>query len=276
VLIEPMDGALGADVSALDVRRIDAAGIGAIRTALLEYHVLALRDQRLDPAALSAFSAKLGEREVYPFAQPLPDHPYVVPIIKEPEDASNFGGIWHTDSSYLPEPPSVTLLYAVVLPKHGGDTLFADMHAAYHALPLELRTQIDGMSAQFTASLVHDDGGAYAGVAGADRNRRQAGPAVTDAIHPVVRTHPGSGSKALYVSLAHTRCFVGRTRDESLPLLTQLAEHAVQSEFRTRLRWRAGTLAIWDNRSVQHFPLNDYPGERRVMHRVILKGERPA
>lgn len=270
-----MDGALGADVSGLDVRRIDAADIAAIRAALLEYHVLALRDQRLDPAALSVFAAKLGEREIYPFAQALPDHPYVVPVIKEPEDATNFGGIWHTDSSYLPQPPSLTLLYAVVVPKHGGDTLFADMHAAYQALPLRLRTQIDGLSAQFTASLVHDDGGAYAGVAGADRNRRDAGVAVTDAIHPVVRTHPGNGSKALYVSLAHTRCFVGRTREASLPLLTQLADHAVQGDFCTRLHWRAGTLAMWDNRSVQHFPLNDYPGERRVMHRVILKGERP-
>ena len=112
-----MDGALGADVSDLDVRSLDAAGIDAIRAALLEYHVLALRDQQLDPAALTAFAAKLGEPEVYPFAQALPGHPYVVPVIKEPEDKSNFGGIWHTDSSYLPQPPSLTLLYAVLVPK---------------------------------------------------------------------------------------------------------------------------------------------------------------
>ncbi len=201
---------------------IDAAQLSEIRAALLEHHVLALRDQRLDPAALSAFAARLGEREVYPFAQSLPDDPYVVPIVKEPEDESNFGGIWHTDSSYLPEPPSLTLLYAVSLPKQGGDTLFADMHAAYDALPQQTRIEIDGLTAQYTASLVHDDGGAYAQVAGANRNRRAAGATVTDAIHPVVRTHPDSRTKALYVSLAHTRCFVGRTREESLPLLTQL------------------------------------------------------
>ncbi len=164
-----MDGALGADVSDLDVRSLDAAGIEAIRAALLEYHVLALRDQQLDPAALTAFAAKLGEPEVYPFAQALPGHPYVVPVIKEPEDKSNFGGIWHTDSSYLPQPPSLTLLYAVLVPKTGGDTLFADMHAAYQALPPALRTQIDSMSAQYTASLVHDDGGALRG-----RGRRRS------------------------------------------------------------------------------------------------------
>jgi len=271
-----MDGALGADVTGVDVRAIDTAGLATIRAALLEHHVLALRGQRLDPAALSAFAAKLGEREVYPFAESLPEDPYVVPIIKEPEDESNFGGIWHTDSSYLPEPPSLTLLYAVSLPRRGGDTLFADMHAAYRALSEQTRSRIDALTAQFTSSLVHDENGAYAQVAGANRNRRSAGAVVTDAIHPVVRTHPHSGSKALYVSLAHTRCFVGQSREASLPLLTQLAEHAVQSEFCTRLRWTVGTLAIWDNRSVQHFPLNDYPGERRVMHRVILKGERPA
>ncbi len=271
-----MDGALGADVSGVDVRSMEAGQLDAVRAALLEHHVLALRGQQLDPAALSAFAARLGEREIYPFAQSLPGDPYVVPIIKEPEDESNFGGIWHTDSSYLPEPPSLTLLYALSLPTQGGDTLFANMHAAYRALPSVTRAEIDGLTAQYTASLVHDDNGAYAQVAGANRNRRSAGATVTDAIHPVVRTHPHSGSKALYVSLAHTRCFVGRSREESLPLLTRLAEHAIQPEFLTHLRWTVGTLAIWDNRSVQHLPLNDYPGERRVMHRVILKGERPA
>ena len=276
MLIEAMDGVLGADVSSVDVCTLDSAGLDAIRVALLQYHVLALRNQRLDPAALSAFAARLGECEVYPFAESLSGHPYVVPIVKEPEDQSNFGGIWHTDSSYLPEPPSLTLLYAVELPSSGGDTLFANMHAAYRALSDSTRKGIDGLTAQYTSALVHDESGAYAQVAGANRNRRAPGPMVTDAVHPVVRTHPHSGSKALYVSLAHTRCFVGQSRDESLPLLTQLAEHAIQQEFRTRLRWTVGTLAIWDNRSVQHFPLNDYPGERRVMYRVILKGERPA
>jgi taurine dioxygenase len=270
-----MDGALGADVIGVDAGRIEPDQLDSIRAALSEHHVLALRDQQLAPAALSEFAARFGEREVYPFARSLPDDPYVVPIIKEPEDESNFGGIWHTDSSYLPEPPSLTLLYAVALPEQGGDTLFADMHAAYEALPQRTRQEIDGLTARYTAALVHDGNGVHAQVAGANRYWRSAGSTVTDAIHPVVRTHPDSGRQALYVSLAHTRCFVGRSREASLPLLTCLAEHARQPRFLTRLRWAVGTLAIWDNRSVQHFPLNDYPGERRVMHRVILKGELP-
>jgi taurine dioxygenase len=275
MVIRPMIGALGADVSGVDVRRIGAADLEALRNALLEYRVVALRDQQLEPAALSGFAARLGEREVYPFARALPDDPFVVPIVKEPEDESNFGGIWHTDSSYLPEPPGLTLLYAVTVPRRGGDTLFADMSAAYEALSPGMRALIDPLCAQFTASLVHGEGGAYAAVAGADRNRRTAGDLVTDAVHPVVRTHPLSGRRALFLSLAHTAHFVGMSRDDSLPLLTQLAEHAIRAEFCTRLRWGAGTLTIWDNRCVQHYPLNDYPGERRVMHRVILKGERP-
>ena len=276
MLIAPMRGALGADVTGVDVKSLDAGGLARLCEALLRHHVLAIRDQRLDPAALSAFAARLGERETYPFAQALPDDPFVVPIVKEPEDASVFGGMWHTDSSYLTRPPSLTLLYAVTIPPSGGDTLFANMQAAYRALPDATRAAIDGLQAQYTASLVHSDDGEHADVAGANRNRRSAGSTVTDAIHPVVRTHPDSGAKALYVSLAHTRCFVGQSREQSLPLLTELAEHAVRDEFCVRLRWTVGTLAIWDNRSVQHYPLNDYPGHRRVMHRVILKGERPA
>jgi taurine dioxygenase len=275
VLITPMHGALGADVTDVDVDALDAAGLAQLREALLRFHVLAIRDQRLDPAALSAFAARLGERETYPFAEALPEDPYVVPIVKEPEDASVFGGMWHTDSSYLTQPPSLTLLYAVTIPPTGGDTLFANMQAAYSALPDSTRAVIDGLQAQYTASLVHAEDGEHADVAGANRNRRMAGSIVTDAVHPVVRTHPDSGAKALYVSLAHTRCFVGRSREHSLPLLTELAEHAIRDEFCTRLQWRVGTLAIWDNRSVQHYPLNDYPGYRRVMHRVILRGEVP-
>ena len=275
MLITPMRGALGADVNGVDVKALDADGLAQMRDALLRYHVIAVRDQRLAPAALSAFASRLGERETYPFARSLPEDPFVVPIVKEPEDEANFGGMWHTDSSYLEAPPSLTLLYAVEIPPAGGDTLFADQHAAYRALPEPTRRRIDGMTAHYTASLVHSADAEHADVAGVNRNRRDAGGIVTEAVHPIVRTHPDSGDKALNVSLVHTRNFVGRSREESLPLLTELAEHAVRDEFCTRLRWTAGTLAIWDNRSVQHYPLNDYPGHRRVMHRVILRGERP-
>jgi taurine dioxygenase len=270
-----MIGALGADVTDLDVRSLDAAGLAELEAALVRHQLLALRDQRLDPAALSAFAARLGEREVYPFANAMPDDPYVVPVIKEAGDSANFGGAWHSDSSYLEAPPSLTLLYAETIPQSGGDTLFANMYAAYDALPDDLKCRIDSLDAEFTASLVHAEDGAYAAVAGADRNRREAGDLATDAVHPLVRWHPQSARRALYVSLAHVARIVGMPSDESHALLDRLMRHAISAEFCTRLRWAVGTLAIWDNRCTQHYALNDYAGQRRVMYRVILQGEVP-
>jgi taurine dioxygenase len=138
-----------------------------------------------------------------------------------------------------------------------------------------MRRLLEGLEGEYTAKLVHDDAGELARVAGADRNRRDAAGRVTDAVHPVVRTHPVTGRKGIYATVAHTRSFVSFTREESVPILEFLERHTTHERFCTRLAWRAGTLAIWDNRAVLHYPLNDYPGERRVMHRVILRGERP-
>jgi alpha-ketoglutarate-dependent taurine dioxygenase len=275
VLIKPLIGALGAEVFGLDVRTLNEARLAELQAALIEHQVLALRDQRLEPAALSAFAARLGEREVYPFANALPEDPYVVPVVKEPGDSANFGGAWHSDSSYLPAPPSLTLLYAHTVPGRGGDTLFANMYAAYDALHDDVKRRIEPLDAEFTASLVHSQDGAFAAVAGADRNRREAGDLVTDAIHPLVHRHPQSGRKALFVSLAHVAALVGVPCPEGRVLLDRLKQHAVSTEFCTRLRWAVGTLTIWDNRCTQHYALNDYPGQRRVMYRVILKGEVP-
>ncbi len=215
------------------------------------------------------------EREVYPFANALAEDRFVVPVVKEPGDSANFGGAWHSDSSYLPAPPSLTLLYAETIPESGGDNLFANMYAAYESRSDGLKRQIDPLDAEFTASLVHSEDGAYAAVAGADRNRRNADGLVTDAVHPLVPTHPQSRRKSLFVSVAHVAQIVGMPRDESRRLLDQLTRHAVAAEFYTRLRWAVGTLAIWDNRCTQHYALNDYPGQRRVMYRVILKGGVP-
>lgn len=272
--LRPFGGALGAEVLGLDVTALDAAGCAALRGALLEHQVLAIRDQHLEPAAFSAFAVRLGERQEYPFAEALVEDPYVVPIVREPEDAEVFGGVWHSDSSYLEVPPSLTLLYAVAVPERGGDTLFADMYAVYEQLSAGLRSVLDGLTGVFSADLVHNDAGEFADAAGADRNRRDPG-AVLEARHPIVRTHPESGRKALYASLAHTREFEGFTRAESLPLLELLSTRTRAPEVCARLRWAPGTLAIWDNRCVQHYPVNDYRGRRRVMHRVIIAGERP-
>ncbi len=265
-----LDGPVGLELAGIDVRQLAPE---IIHAAIAEAQMLVFRDQRLDPLALTEFAARLGTPEQYPYANPLQDAPYVVPIIKEPEDRANFGGDWHTDTSYLEQPPAFTLLLAVETPPTGGDTLFADMYDAYAALSPRLREWLDTLAARNVSGMVHNSDGAHAAVAGATRGNRAAKAA--EAVHPVVRVHPVTGRPALYLSRIHSEHFIGLTREESVPLIDYLQSFAVRPERCSRLRWAPGTLAIWDNRCLQHYPLNDYHGHRREMHRIILAGERP-
>lgn len=264
-------GAVGAELSGYDVRSLDPH---TVLRASAQHQLLVFRDQSLDPAALTAFAESLGELDQYPYAEPLPGYPFVVPIIKNPEDRANFGGDWHTDTSYLERPPGLTLLLAVETPVIGGDTLFADMHAAYESVSPTLRDWLDTLLGHNVSGMVHDVAGAHAAVAGQGTPARRAAASAAD--HPVVRVHPVTGRAALYVSRIHTEHFIGLTRAESVPLIDYLQGVAIRPEHCTRLSWAPGTLAIWDNRSLQHNPLNDYHGQRREMHRIILRGERPS
>jgi taurine dioxygenase len=212
--------------------------------------------------------------DIYPHAQPLAETPHVVALVKNPQDASNFGGAWHTDTSYVVRPPKITMLYALEVPVVGGDTMFADTYQAFASLSAGMQKTLERLKGVYTADLVHGSTGAYTAVTGQSVQAKDS-DRITTAEHPVVRVHPETGRKALYTSLIHTECFVGMTRAESLPLLEYLQARTIAAENCTRLQWRPGTLAIWDNRCVQHYPLNDYPGERRVMHRVIVKGDKP-
>ncbi len=266
-----MSGALGVEQRGTPVAELD---VGELLDQVHEQGLVVLRGQALTPGSLTELAGRLGEPAAYPFAEPLAGFPYVVAVVKNPEDQSNFGGAWHTDTSYLPEPPGLTMLYAVEIPPIGGDTLFADMRTAYEALSPGLQRVLDGLIAHNSANMVHSGSGDYAAVAGQGVALKDS-DSPTEADHPAVRVHPVTGRRALYLSLIHTECFDGMTREESLPLLSYLQAFAVRAERCTRLRWRPGTLAIWDNRSVQHYPLNDYPGQRREMHRIILRGEKP-
>jgi taurine dioxygenase len=265
-----LPGPFGAELAGLDVRALDP---GALLQLAAERQLLVVRDQQFVPATLQAFAATLGELDVYPYAEPVRGSPHVVAIVKNPEDLDNFGGAWHSDTTYLPRPPGFTLLYAVEVPAVGGDTLFADMCEAYAALSPPLRDWLDTLVGHNVSAMVHERDGAHTRVTGASTPRRAA--AASSADHPVVRVHPQTGRRALFLSLIHTEYFVGMTREESLPIIAFLQAFAVRPERCVRLCWRPGTLAIWDNRSLQHNPLNDYHGQRREMHRVILKGEQP-
>jgi len=271
VEVRRIAGALGAEIRGVDAARpLGDEVIGELRQALLDHLVIFLRGQQLAPQQLLAFAGRFGRPMEYPQLKGLPECPLVTPVIKLEHERQNFGGVWHSDTTYLERPPMGSLLYAVETPPVGGDTLFASQYAAYEALS-------DGLKAVLT-KLGGVSSSAKAEVSRTREDRlRDAGAElkVLTAVHPVVRTHPETGRKALYVNFGHTARFEGWSEAESAALLDYLFGHQVRPEFTCRFHWEPGSLAFWDNRCVQHNPVNDYHGHRRVMHRVTLEGDRP-
>jgi len=271
VEIRRIAGALGAEIGGVDVaRELPDDVVAEIRQALLDHLVIFFRGQKLTPPQLLAFAQRFGRAMEYPQLKGLAECPLVTPVIKLEHERVNFGGVWHSDTSYLERPPMASLLYAVETPPYGGDTLFANQYLAYEALSEGLR--------QVLAALTGVNSSAKADVSKTREDRlRDAGAElkVLEGEHPVVRTHPETGRKALYVNFGHTARFKGWSEQESAPLLDYLFSHQVRPEFTCRFQWAPGALAFWDNRCVQHNPVNDYHGFRRVMHRVTLEGDRP-
>ncbi len=268
----PLTGAIGAEISGVDISEpLPAETIGEIRQALLDHLVIFLRDQQISPEQQIAFVSRFGEPDIYPFVKGLEDYPEITPVLKLPEETVNFGGIWHSDTVYQAQPPMGTVLYAKELPPVGGDTLFANQYQAYEALSAPLRDFLDGLTAINSAAK---------GSAAATRSDRvsDAGTGrqeVLEAEHPVVRTHPETGRKALYVNTGHTIRFGGMTEAESTPILEFLYQHQIKPEFCCRFVWSPGAMAFWDNRCAQHYPINDYHGHTRLLHRITLKGDKP-
>ena len=269
--VRPASGAIGADVYGVDAARpLEDEVVAEIRQTFLEHCVVFLRDQRLEPAKLLAFAQRFGKPMEYPQLKGLPGCPLVTPVVKLEHERVNFGGVWHSDTTYLERPPMASMLYAVELPPLGGDTLFANQYLAYEALSDKLKAVLAGLVGVNTST--------KAEVSKTREDRlRETGSELKALVgeHPVVRTHPETGRKALYVNAAHTARFRDWTEDESAPLLEYLFAHQVKPEFTCRLRWESGTIAFWDNRCAQHNPVNDYHGYKRVMHRVTLAGDTP-
>jgi taurine dioxygenase len=276
IKVEPSSGALGAEVTGVDLAAaIDDETFAEIRRAWLEHHVVFFRDQVLTPDQQRAFATRFGELDTYPFIEPLPGHPYVIPIIKEKDTRINFGGGWHSDMSYKERPPMGTLLYALDVPPRGGDTLFADMTDAYESLSEGMRELLGGLRAIFTASKVHGAQGYYRSADHPMKKMKDEAKQEARFAHPVVRTHPETGRKGLFMDLPHVERFEGMRVTESEPLLSYLQTFSTAPQFTTRFRWRVGSLALWDNRCVQHYALDDYAGHRREMNRVTIKGDVP-
>lgn len=276
--VRPVAPACGADVRGVDLRSADDTTLDTLRRALAEYSVLFVRDQRLAPEEQVALTARLGPVLRVPFVQPLPEHPDVIGVLKEADERniSVFGGTWHSDFSFLDEPPSLTLLHAIELPDVGGDTVWSSQYAAYETLSTGLRRLLDGMRNVQTGWPHGTRGpGAGAAVSRSVVMTRNDPEADREVLHPCVRVHPETGRRALFVNPVYTDRFADMTAEESAGLLAYLFDHAVRPEFTCRLRWEPGTLAIWDNRCLLHLAINDYDGSRRLLHRTTVAGERP-
>ena len=270
--IRPIAGALGAEILDVDLRDPHPDLIAAIRAAWLEHCVVFFRDQTLSAEQFLALARAFGEPIEYPFVKGLEGFPHITPVIKLEHEKINFGGLWHTDTAYLERPPMATMLIARETPARGGDTLFANMYLAYETLSEGMRRMLDGLTA------INSSAKADVTKTREDRVRDSAKADARpeySAEHPVVRTHPETGRKALYVNGGHALRLKDMSVEESAPLLNYLFQHATRPEFTCRFHWEVGSIALWDNRCTQHNPVNDYHGQRRVMHRVTLAGDVP-
>ena len=277
--ITPLTTALGAEIHGVDLRRtLSSAEFAAIEQAFLTHQVLFFRDQELAPGELMSYAKRFGEPIVHPMVASMAGFPGILEIVKNPADRNNFGGSWHTDLSYLQRPASISLLHATEVPDIGGDTLFANMYLAYEALSQGMKNMLSSLRAVHDTTLIYladaQQSSGTIGDAGSMNRIRPADDHET-ALHPVVRTHPQTRRQALYVNCNFTVRFEEMTRAESQPLLDYLFTHLSRAEFTCRFKWTSATVAMWDNRCAQHYALNDYHGQRRVVRRVAIEGERP-
>jgi len=264
----------GAEIFGVDISKdLSNDLISEIRSVFLEFGVIFFRDQKLTPENQVRFGEYFAELSEYPFVEGLKESPLVIPVLKLENETINFGGIWHSDTAYLPEPPMGTILYAIELPPVGGDTLFANMYEAYDTLSEGMKKMLSRLKAINSAGKqrVSDTRAHRLKDSGKDTSS-----IITESIHPVIRTHPETGRKVLYINKAHTIRFDGMTAEESEPILNYLYNHQKREEFLCRFRWTKGAVAFWDNRCTQHYPLNDYDGHKRHLNRVTLRGDRPS
>ncbi|HXQ59156.1 MAG TPA: TauD/TfdA family dioxygenase [Acidimicrobiales bacterium] len=275
--VRPVAGALGAALTGIDLVKVtESAELDEVRLALADHLVVFLPDQHLDLDGLERITDLLGGRDHTPFVAPLQDRPYVIRVIKEPGDQLNFANAWHSDLSYLPEPPSYTLLHAWEVPAFGGDTVWSNQYLAYESLSHGLKETLTSLAAVHSAGMAYGTGGFLDKVK--DLTSMAIAPsadAYAEHVHPAVIEHPVTKRPALYVNPVYTTRFHGWNPVESQELLNHIYRQATNENFTCRLHWARHTLAIWDNRCTMHNALNDYSGERREMFRTSVKGSAP-
>ncbi len=283
IAVKPIAGALGAEISGVDLRDVDDATFDDIHEAWLEHQVVFFRDQDITLEQQIAFSKRFGEIHHHPFIKGMEDYPDILEIIKEESDTRAFGSTWHTDQMFNPKPAKATILYAKETPDAGGDTMFVNMYQAYDTLSEPMKAMIGNVKTwnvgsrkklSETDKMGSSTEGRYKGNEKMAAKVRDPGDLITEAAHPLVRTHPETRKKALYLG-NHAIGLHGFNDKEARPVIDYLMQHAVQPEMTCRFRWEVGSMAIWDNRCTMHRALNDYPGKRRRMHRITIAGDAP-
>jgi taurine dioxygenase len=264
----PLSPTVGAEINGVSLSEpMDEETFDEVHRALLEYKVIFFRDQDITPEQHVTFARRFGELETHPFVPHREGHPEVM-VLKKNEQIGGYENVWHSDVTWRLEPSLGSVLLAREVPAVGGDTLFCDMYAGYEGLSERVRTSLDGLRA------VHDFTRTFGRMMSAEElaKKQQEFP---PAEHPVVRTHPETGRKGLYVNTAFTSHIVGMEPDESDRLLDRLYRQATVPEYQCRFRWRPYSVAFWDNRAVQHYAASDYFPSPRVMERVTIIGDKP-
>ncbi|MDA0656412.1 MAG: TauD/TfdA family dioxygenase [Proteobacteria bacterium] len=277
--VKPLSGACGAEIFGVDLAKpLKKDVLGEIKQAWLYHQVIFFRDQDITPEKQIRFAKKFGGIHHHRLMKAMDGYPDILEIVKLETDARNFGNNWHTDQIFTPNPAKATMLYAKEVPPYGGDTQFSNMTLAYEALSLGMRKMIAGLKAESTSNHNRVRGGRapeerYKGHSTMRAEKAPTGVQTTSC-HPLVRTHPETGRKSLYIG-AHTIGIKDLALEEALPLINYLQTYAQRPEFTCRFRWEENSLAFWDNRCVLHYAVDDYAGFRRVMRRITIKGDRP-
>ncbi len=260
----PINGALGAEIEGVDLSiATDVEMFKEIHDALIRHQVIVFRDQKLGPQQLVKLGKNFGKLHVNAFVKGVEGYPEIMPVKSEENKEKRFTGLWHSDISWGTHPSMGSLLYAVEVPRFGGDTLFANMYLAFSSLSEGMQKMLENLNAEHRVDRHHTAKPEYADIPD------------DGVMHPVVTTHPVTGKKILFVNEYFTTRFESMSEEESSPLLSYLHQHSARPDFTCRIHWEPGTLIFWDNRCTQHYATNDYPGQKRLMHRVTIDGDRP-
>ena len=266
--VEPLTGTIGAEIAGVDLRELDDELIAELHDAWMSHKVLFFRDQDLTQAQHVAYGQSFGELEIHPFTRNVTEHPEII-VLESTAEKFQAAETWHSDVSFRECPPLGSVLLGRIVPPYSGDTCFANMELAYELLPDSLKDDIDGLYA------IHSFVKAFGRNMSAEK-REQAALDYPDQKHPIVRTHPVTGAKILYVNRSFVLTIDGMTPEESRSLRYRLYEQSMLPEVQCRFRWRPGSIAQWDNRCTQHYAVPDHGGRHRRMERVTLVGDRPA